>query len=110
MSRSSVISPLLFQVATVQNSTWKLFPVGGITLVGDLHWALHCAVEVCNGACMISFGEQDLVGSIDEVIVRECLEKFYSLQVMVVPSPRWLRLAWPVNGHILCMAFPERVP
>ena len=34
MSRSSVISPLSFQVATVQNSTWKLFPVGGTTLSG----------------------------------------------------------------------------
>src|SRR2546430_13930108 len=30
-SRSSVISPLALHVATVQNSTWKLFPVGGMT-------------------------------------------------------------------------------
>lgn len=59
---------------------------------------------------MISFREQDVVGSVDEMIVGECLEKFCSFEVMVRPSPRRLRLTRPVNSHVLRMTLPERVP
>lgn len=78
--------------------------------VGCFHLSFHRAVEVGDRASMIPLLEKDLVWPIYQMIVGKSLEEFYSLQVMVLASPRRFGLTRPVNGYVLGMTLSEGLP
>src|SRR5436309_449788 len=77
---------------------------------GRLHGSLHRPVEVCDGAGVIALREQDLVRPVDQMVVREDLEKLLCLGFVIVSSPRGIRLSWPVHRGVLGMPLPEDRP
>src|SRR6266511_33729 len=75
-----------------------------------LHRSLHRAGEVRDGARVVAVRQEDLVRAVDEVVVREGLEEFSGLHVVVVPSPCGRSPAGPVHGNILGVTLPKSLP
>src|SRR5947209_9076075 len=57
-------------------------------LVSQLHRPFHRAPELGDGTRMVAVRKQDLVRSVDQMVVREGLEKLNGLKVVIAPSPR----------------------
>src|SRR5438132_2949054 len=78
--------------------------------VGCFHLSFHCSIEIRNRTGVIVLLEQDLVGSIYQMVIGKSLEEFYSFQVMVTPSPSRFGLTGPVDGDVLSMTLSEGLP
>ena len=59
---------------------------------------------------MVAVRKQDLVRSVDQVVVGEGLEKFNGLEVVVVASPRGRSPARPIHGDVLGVTLSEGLP
>src|SRR5437879_924342 len=79
-------------------------------LFSQLHRPFHRAPELGDGTRMVAVCKQDLVRSVDQMVVREGLEKLNGLKVVVAPSPRRRSAARPVHGDILGVTFSEGLP
>src|SRR5437867_11834837 len=77
---------------------------------GRLHGSLHRPVEVGDGAGVIALREQDLVRPVDQMVVREDLEKLLCLGFVIMSSPRGIRLSRPVHRRVLGMPLPKNRP
>src|SRR6266571_548152 len=78
--------------------------------VRDLHGSLHRPVEVGHGTGMVAIREKNLVGPVDQVVIRERLEEFLGLGLMVGPAASRFRLPWPVHGGVRGVSLPEYRP
>src|SRR5438093_1175912 len=78
--------------------------------VRDLHGSLHRPVEVGHGTGMVTIREENLVGPVDQVVVREGLEEFLGLGLMVGAAASRFRLPRPVHGRVRGVSLPEYLP
>src|ERR671925_1871823 len=81
----------------------------GLAVV-SLHGSLHRSREIGYGARVVSLAEEYFVGVVDEMVVWERFEEFYSFKIMVVSAHRRRCSSRPVHGHLLVVAFPESLP
>src|SRR5437870_13332343 len=59
---------------------------------------------------MVTIREENLVGPVNQVVVREGLEEFLGLGLMVRPAASRFRLPWPVHGRVRGVSLPEYLP
>src|ERR1700746_2131869 len=76
----------------------------------SLHWAFHGTREVGHRACKIILTEKNLVGIVDQMVVREGLEEFDRFCVMIFATSSGFGLSGPVNSNVVRMTLSECLP